>query len=100
MMMETTLYTYQFFYVRQMIASGRLGRIQFLQGSHYQDMQAWPDYWMGLPPMHYATHAIGPLVALPSRVERVVCFGSGTMDPALAARYGNPYPVESALLRF
>ena len=22
------------------------------------------------------------------------------MDPALAARYGNPYPVESALLRF
>lgn len=101
MMMETTLYTYQFFYVRQMIASGRLGRIQFLRGSHYQDMQAWPDYWMGLPPMHYATHAIGPLVALSgSRVERVVCFGSGTMDPALAARYGNPYPVESALLRF
>lgn len=101
MMMETTLYTYQFFYLRQMIASGRLGRIQFMRGSHYQDMAAWPDYWMGLPPMHYATHAMGPMVALSgSRVERVVCFGSGSMDPALAARYGNPYPVESALMRF
>jgi predicted dehydrogenase len=51
MMMETTLYTYQFFYVKQMLESGELGRIQFLRGSHYQDMRNWPDYWLGLPPM-------------------------------------------------
>ena len=101
MMMETTLYTYQFFYVRQLIESGELGRIQFLRGTHYQDMANWPDYWMGLPPMYYGTHAIGPLVALSqSRVKRVVCFGSGTMAPELQVPYGNPYPVESALLEF
>ncbi len=48
MMMETTLYTYQFFYVRQLIESGELGRIQFLRGTHYQDMANWPDYWSGV----------------------------------------------------
>lgn len=101
MMMETTLYTYQFFYVKQMLESGELGKIQFLRGSHYQDMASWPDYWMGLPPMWYGTHAIGPMVALSgSRIKRVVCFGSGTMDPTLHKQYGNPYPVESALFEF
>ena len=101
MMMETTLYTYQFFYVRQMLESGELGRIQFLRGSHYQDMANWPDYWMGLPPMWYGTHAIAPMVALSgSRICRVNCFGSGTMDPALVQNYGNPFPVESALFEF
>jgi len=101
MMMETTLYTYQFFYVQQMLRSGAMGRIQFLRGCHYQDMIGWPSYWMGLPPMWYGTHAIGPLVALSgSRIRRVHCFGSGTMDEALCAQYGNPYPVESALLEF
>lgn len=101
MMMETTLYTYQFFYVKQMLESGELGKIQFLRGSHYQDMSNWPDYWRGLPPMWYGTHAIGPMVALSgSRIKRVVCFGSGTMDDSLHKQYGNPYPVESALFEF
>jgi len=101
MMMETTLYTYQFFYVSELIKSGRLGRIQFMRGTHYQDMTNWPDYWAGLPPMHYGTHAVAPMIALSgSRVKRVVCFGSGTMDAKLISRYGNPYPVESALLEF
>lgn len=101
MMMETTLYTYQFFYVKQLLESGELGRIQFMRGSHYQDMDNWPSYWMGLPPMWYGTHAIGPMVALSgSRIKRVHCFGSGTMEPALSEQYGNPYPVESALFEF
>ena len=101
MMMETTLYTYQFLYVKQMLESGELGRIQFLRGSHYQDMEQWPDYWYGLPPMWYGTHAIGPMVALSgSRIRRVVCFGSGTMDESKHTQYGNPFPVESALFEF
>lgn len=101
MMMETTLYTYQFFYVKEMLESGKMGRIQFLRGSHYQDMADWPDYWMGLPPMHYGTHAIGPMVALSgSRIKKVHCFGSGTMEEWLTKQYGNPYPVESAIFEF
>ena len=101
MMMETTLYTYQFFYVKEMLRSGELGKLQFLRGSHYQDMANWPDYWMGLPPMYYGTHAIAPMIALSqSRICRVNAVGSGTMDPGLVARYGNPFPVESALFHF
>lgn len=101
MMMETTLYTYQLFYARDMLEKGELGKIQFLRGSHYQDMKYWPSYWEGLPPMWYGTHAIAPMVALSgSRIKRVNCFGSGTMDEALTNRYGNPFPVESALFEF
>ena len=98
MMMETTLYTYQYFYVKEMLGKGEIGKIQFLRGSHYQDMSSWPDYWLGLPPMWYGTHAIAPMIGLSgSRIKRVNCFGSGTMDDALVERYGNPFPVESAL---
>ena len=101
MMMETTLYTYQFFYIKQMLESGEMGRIQFMRGSHYQEMRHWPSYWMGLPPMWYGTHALAPMIALSgSRVKRVVCFGSGTMEECLHEQYGNPYPIESVLLEF
>ncbi len=101
MMMETTLYTYQFHYVQEMIRRGEMGKIQFLRGSHYQDMRNWPPYWNGLPPMWYGTHAIGPMTVLSGgRIERVHAFGSGTMDELLHAQYGNPYPVETAIFDF
>ncbi|MBR0144178.1 MAG: Gfo/Idh/MocA family oxidoreductase [Clostridia bacterium] len=101
MMMETTLYTYQFLYAERMKTEGRFGKIQVLRGSHYQDMAGWPDYWMGLPPMWYGTHAIAPMVALSgSRIARVHAFGSGTMSEELVRRYGNPFPVETAIFAF
>ncbi len=101
MMMETTLYTYQFLYVKGLLERGKLGRIQFLRGSHYQEMGGWPDYWMGLPPMWYGTHAIAPLRVLAgSRIRRVHGFGSGTTDPSLQKQYSNPYPVETAVFTF
>lgn len=101
MMMETTLYTYHYFYLRQLIESGEFGRIQFMRGSHYQDMENWPPYWNGLPPFWYGTHAIAPMVALSgSRIGRVSCLGSGSMSPEHMRTYGNPFPVESAHFRF
>ena len=101
MMMETTLYTYQYLYAQQLKKEGKFGKIQFLRGSHYQDMVNWPYYWVGLPPMWYGTHAIGPMVGLAgSRIKRVNCFGSGTMSEELTKQYGNPFPVESALFEF
>jgi predicted dehydrogenase len=97
MMMETTLYTYQFFYVSEMLEKGEIGKIQFLRGSHYQAMEGWPSYWDGLPPMWYGTHAIAPMRALAgSRIKKVSCLGSGTMSDELTKQYGNPFPVESA----
>lgn len=100
MMMETAVYTREFLYVRTMLQRGEFGRIQFLRGAHYQDMENWPDYWMGLPPMHYATHAVSPLLAIAdTRATKVHCFGSGLMREELCRRYGNPYPVETAIFQ-
>lgn len=101
MMMETTLFTYQFFYAQQMLRGGEFGKVQFLRGCHYQDMTKWPDYWIGLPPMYYSTHAMSPIsVIAGSRIESVNCFGSGTMNPEYHKNYGNPYPVETAVLTY
>ncbi len=101
MMMETTLYTYQFFYALEMKKKGEFGKIQFLRGSHYQDMDNWPWYWLGLPPFWYGTHAISPMTVLSdSRICRVICFGSGNMKEELTRQYGNPFPVETALFEF
>jgi predicted dehydrogenase len=98
MMMETAVYTREFLFVKDMLDRGEFGRIQFLRGAHYQDMENWPAYWMGLPPMHYATHAVAPVLALAdTRAVRVHCFGSGKMRAELHEPYKNPYPVETAI---
>lgn len=101
MMMETSVYTRHFFHVREMIKNGEFGRIQFMRGAHYQDMEYWPDYWMGMPPMYYGTHAIAPLVmAAESRIIKTHCFGSGVMRDELTKRYNNPFPIECAIFEF
>jgi predicted dehydrogenase len=50
MMMETVVYAREFLYVKELYDNGELGRLQFLQASHQQDMEGWPGYWPGLPP--------------------------------------------------
>lgn len=100
MMMETAVYTYQFLHAQRMLEQGEFGRLQFLRGAHYQDMENWPAYWNGLPPMHYATHAVGPLLAIAgARATKVHCFGSGVMREELRQQYGNPFPVETAIFQ-
>ncbi|MBS4219058.1 Gfo/Idh/MocA family oxidoreductase [Bacillus sp. FJAT-49711] len=100
MMMETAIYTYQYLHAKEMKSKGEFGQIQFLRGAHYQDMENWPDYWMGLPPMHYATHAIAPLLAISeARAIKVHCFGSGSMREELQQQYNNPYPIETAIFQ-
>jgi predicted dehydrogenase len=102
MMMETAVYTREFLYAQELLQSGRLGRIQFLRGSHQQNMglPGWPDYWYGFPPMHYATHAVSPLLLLAgSMADSVVCFGSGRIKDEYIEHYDSPFAVESALVR-
>jgi hypothetical protein len=63
-------------------------------------MAGWPGYWEGLPPMHYATHAVSPCLALVrGEAEYVSCFGSGRIEDRLIAKYGSPFAVESALFK-
>ena len=97
-LMETIIFTRAYLYAQSMIDSGEMGNIQFVKGAHYQDMEGWPNYWKGMPPMYYASHALAPaFAALKCRAKRVVCFGSGKMREALHQLYGNPYPMQTAL---
>jgi predicted dehydrogenase len=100
MMMETTVYSREFFYVKSLLDSGKLGRIQFLRAAHQQEMAGWPGYWEGLPPMHYATHCVGPILGLTGKLaESVSCLGSGRIADNLKKKYGSPFAVESAHIK-
>jgi len=97
MMMETVVFSREFLFVKELYERGELGKLQFLQASHQQDMDGWPGYWPGLPPMHYATHCVGPMLGLPRKdAEYVSCFGSGTIRDEMIPIYNSPFAVETA----
>jgi predicted dehydrogenase len=101
MMMETVVYSREFLFVKELYDKGELGKVQFLQASHQQEMAGWPGYWEGLPPMHYATHCVGPCLALTrAEAEYVSCFGSGRIDEKLIPKYNSPFAVESCHIKF
>ncbi len=101
MMMETVVYAREFLFMKELYEKGELGKIQFLKASHQQDMDGWPNYWPGLPPMHYATHCVGPVLGLTKgEAEYVSCFGSGTIREGLIAHYNSPFAVETTHIKF
>jgi predicted dehydrogenase len=101
MMMETVVYAREFLFMKELYEKGELGKIQFLKASHQQDMDGWPNYWPGLPPMYYATHCVGPVLGLlRAEAEYVSCFGSGTIREELQSHYNSPYAVETTHIKF
>ena len=101
MMMETVVYAREFLYMKELYENGELGKVQFLKASHQQDMDGWPNYWPGLPPMHYATHCVGPVLGLTrGQAEYVSCFGSGTIREELIGHYNSPFAVETTHIKF
>ena len=105
MMMETVVYAREYLFAKDLYDRGVLGRIQFLRGSHQQDMDGWPNYWPGLPPMWYATHCVSPCLAIlgapgkPALAESVVCHGSGRIREELVGNYGSPFALETATFK-
>ncbi|MDR1798090.1 MAG: Gfo/Idh/MocA family oxidoreductase [Clostridiales Family XIII bacterium] len=102
MMMETAVYTREYLYVKGLVEKGAFGRIQFVRGSHMQDMglEGWAEYWLGLPPFFYGTHAIAPLLMInKAAAEYVVGHGSGRLSDDLARRYGSPFAVETVTIK-
>jgi predicted dehydrogenase len=101
MMMETAVYTREFLFARDMHARGELGTLTFLRGTYFQDLEGdYPTYWRAQPPMHYATHAVAPLLALArTRAAKVCCFGSGRLRPDIQQPDGNPFPLQTAIFR-
>jgi predicted dehydrogenase len=100
MMAETVVYSREYLYVKDLAMKGELGKIQYMQASHPQDMQGWPDYWKDMVPMHYATHVVSPVLAMVDGLaEYVSCFGSGRVNDEVARRSGNRFAVESCHIK-
>lgn len=98
MMMETMVFGREYLYVAGRHERGELGPLTFLRGDHIQNLDGYPWYWYGYPPMTYSTHALSPLLALAgARVTRAHGLGSGRLTPDRTGEFDNPYPVESAL---
>jgi predicted dehydrogenase len=101
MMAETVVYAREYLFMKELLDAGKLGKLQFVQASHQQDMDGWPNYWPGLPPMWYATHCVGPVAGLIGKpAEYVSCFGSGTIRKELIKNYRSPFAIESAHIKF
>lgn len=101
MMMETAVYTREFLFAKDLLARGELGSLTFLRGTYYQDLEGdYPVYWRAQPPMHYATHAVAPVLALAgTRAHRVACLGSGRLRPDIQQPGGNIFPLQTALFQ-
>lgn len=101
MMMETAVYTREFLFVQDLVARGDLGTLTFLRGTYFQDLEGdYPGYWRAQPPMHYATHAIAPLLALAqTRAAKVCCFGSGRLRADIQQPGGNTFPLQTAIFQ-
>ncbi len=100
MLMETEAYSPTLMLAKTLYDNGEFGELQFLRGVHYQNMEGWPGYWVGLAPMYYCYHGLGPILHLTGkRATHVTCLGSGRLPDTMQQNYGNPFPVESALFQ-
>lgn len=100
MMMETAVFTREFFLARRLRDAGGFGTVSLARGTHFQDMTGWPAYWRGLPPMYYMTHAVAPLLTLlGTRATSVRALGAGRLPEAYRGTYDNPFTATSALFR-
>lgn len=98
MMMETGAYSDAVVHIKGLVDSGEFGAVVFGRGEHHQDMDGWPDYWVGLPPLWYSSHALSPmLAALGKRPTTVRALGAGLLPEEERGTCGNPYPMETAL---
>ena len=91
MFLETTGFGREFLYVQDLYKKGELGKIQYMSCAHYQDMEGWPSYWEGYPPLMHPTHAIGPcLMLLGQYPSAVYARGSGKVRDSFKEKYGCP----------
>ena len=99
--METVVYAREFHHVKELYEKGKLGKIQFLQASHQQDMDGWPNYWPGLPPCITRRTASAHAWHSPMPLRYVSCFGSeGTIRKDLIKHYQSPFAVETTHIKF
>ncbi len=97
--METTVFGREYFYVKDLLDRGKFGKIQYMTCAHYQDMEGWPSYWEGFPPLMHPTHAIGTcLMLLNDYPKEVYAKGSGRIRDELISQYHSPFAFEAAFV--
>lgn len=100
MMMETTVFGREYLVVEQMYRRGELGDLTLYRGYHIQNLDGFPEYWRGYPPMKYVTHALAPLLALTgSAVSEVTASGTGRLTDDRRGSFDNPFPAEVGLFQ-
>ncbi|WP_148239358.1 Gfo/Idh/MocA family protein [Ruania zhangjianzhongii] len=100
MMMETSVYAREFRAVENMYRAGTLGELTLYKGVHIQNLDGYPPYWLGFPPMQYITHALSPALKLTGTgVQDVVAYGTGRLDEDQIGQSGNVFPTEVGLFR-
>jgi predicted dehydrogenase len=101
MMMETTVFAREYLAVEQMHRAGELGELTLYRGYHIQNLDGFPTYWQGFPPMHYVTHALSPILhLLGTTVASVQCQGAGRLaETRRTGGFDNPFPTEMGLFR-
>lgn len=101
MMMETAVYGREYLTVAELHRRGEIGALTLYRGFHIQNLDGFPSYWQGYPPMHYLTHALSPVLALlDTSAESVQCQGAGRLTPErTAGGFDNPFPTEVGLFR-
>jgi predicted dehydrogenase len=99
MMMETTVFAREYRYIKRLYERGDFGALTLYRGYHIQNLDGFPHYWQGFPPMHYLTHALSPLLALlDTGVQSVSCRGAGSLTPdRRTGGFDNHYPAEVGL---
>jgi predicted dehydrogenase len=101
MMMETTVFAREYQTVEAMLKAGEFGSLTLYRGFHIQNLDGFPSYWQGFPPMHYLTHALSPVLSLlDTTVESVRCLGAGALpDARKTGGFDNSFPSEVGLFR-
>jgi predicted dehydrogenase len=99
MMMETSVYTREYFELASAYAAGELGTLTLYRGFHIQNLDGYPQYWQGYPPMHYLTHALSPILELlRTRPVTVSARGAGVLaEERRTGGFNNPFPCEVGL---
>lgn len=101
MMMESAAYGREYRAIAPIVAAGEFGPLTLYRGFHIQNLDGFPSYWQGYPPMHSATHALSPILAmLDTTVVDVRCLGAGRLSESRrAGGFDNPFPSEVGLFR-
>jgi predicted dehydrogenase len=91
MLMEPSVYTREFLFVKRLLDQGELGSLRLLRGAQHTAPR--PGDRRDRPPMLDATAAVAPLLGLSGlRARSVLCLGAGAA--------GGPFAAQTALVRF